>query len=226
MDAPGLNVLLRKAKHAVWNAHLGNPPVRRHAYFGVPDGIPGFVVALIRAAAASARTAASFPLRLAQTVELHPGGVDRERVGRPSIEIRIDGQDEPVGSIQFVAAPQRPVDSRRLVVEHRGADEEAVRSVQDADLGRMRGRRSFPGLELSKFGSGFGGLPCRLIQPAVDADAPLERHRAHGSSGVLAGRALPRVLCAQTVRGGRSKQDRECGGGRSCLHRLGGLGTQ
>ena len=137
---------------------------------GLPDAVPGVVVVDVVGE---------------RGVGDGAGRVGVEGVAGALVEVRIDGDHEPVGVGLGVAAAHALADLGRVGVAAEGGDVEGVIVVGDPDLGRFGGGGAVLGVDLGEADGVGRGLPDGLVEAAVEGDG---LRGADGLDGLGVGR--------------------------------------
>ena len=246
LEAPAMTLSARPRRIAQAlerDPHLRGPAVRHDLAAGVEQRVPGLVAAdaeLSRAAHAAAaaaptrsaaaprgRRAAARPREPGAAVGVHEGialhavAVDLELIRALLVEERVEQHRHAVVAADLLAVG--PIDAHHLgpgVVGVEG-EVEMVAVVRHPHLGLLRAGRALDGRDLDEVRDVGGGLPDRVVEPAVDlrrrAGPPDDRRGAGwrrrrepsaspGATGAL-GTALGRRVAA-----GRRPPERERAG--------------
>ena len=160
------------------DTQLRHPARVRHGRRRLPDRVPALVCLppAFDDRSAGGDGPAAAPAAGERLVATHAGGVHAEAVRREVVVVAVQRHDEPVGVVhQGVAAHEAPRNSA-AVVEPR-ADVERLGIVDDVHLGALACRLSLVRVELREGGDRRRSRPRRLVETAVDGDAPARGHR-------------------------------------------------
>ena len=105
-----------------------------------------------------------------EVVEAHSGRRHPERVGGAPVEVGVERDQEIVGLLHVVAPAHGRLHCSAGAARHAGSYVQSLVVVQEAHLGRVRGRCSFHGLLLDQVGYSGSLQPVRLVQAPVHPD--------------------------------------------------------
>ncbi len=177
LNPPRLLVSARKAQLAERDTVLGGPSTAINGCRHVPDRIPRVVVGV-------------------DDLDLVPPNaewVDVEAEGSSVVMVAVDHHAEPVGVAQVHVSATQTADHRPRVVKA-DSDVQVLVVVEHADIRRLRGGCALIRFDLGERVRPRGGLPRRLVQPAIDADllrsSPCSGNRQDGAGDPRGCRSL------------------------------------